>query len=119
MPSAHLDGHALDLRRLVDHRDRVVRARVALNNTLQWHLHDLWPELEIPGGGLFFIKWQTRIARRLGRAEQTIRVRIAGDELRHLRELTVTINDLKRETVAALNPLLRKYAKTTYRGRDI
>jgi hypothetical protein len=29
------------------------------------------------------------------------------------------VNTLKRETVEALNPLLRKYAKTTYRGRDI
>jgi hypothetical protein len=22
----------------------LVRQRVALNNTLQWHLHDIWPE---------------------------------------------------------------------------
>ncbi len=29
------------------------------------------------------------------------------------------VNDLKRDTVEALNPLLRKYAKTTYRSRDI
>jgi transposase len=109
LPCAHLDGRELDLRLLVDHRDRLVRARVALNNTLQWHLHDLWPELVIPGGGLFSARWQTRIARRLGHAEQTTRVRIARDELRHLRELTATINDLKREIsalIAALAPHL-------------
>ena len=29
------------------------------------------------------------------------------------------VNGLKRETVDALNPLLRRYAKTTYRARDI
>jgi hypothetical protein len=51
--------------------------RCALSNTLQWHLHDLWPELELPGGCLFYGKWSTRIARRLARAEQTMRVRIA------------------------------------------
>jgi hypothetical protein len=34
---------------LVDHRERLVRQRVALNNTLQWHLHDIWPELRLPG----------------------------------------------------------------------
>jgi transposase len=109
LPSAHLDGRELDLRLLVDHRDRLVRARVALNNTLQWHLHDLWPELEIPGGGLFSAKWQTRVAWRLAHAEQTTRVRIARDELRHLHELTATINDLKREIsalIAALAPHL-------------
>ena len=31
---------------LVDHRERLVRTRVALNSTLQWNLHDLWPELD-------------------------------------------------------------------------
>ena len=88
LPAAHLDGPELDLRLLVDHRERLVRQRVGLNNTLQWHLHDLWPELELPGGALFSAKWSTRIGRRLARAEQTMRVRIARDELRRLRELT-------------------------------
>ena len=76
------------MRLLVDHRERLVRTRVALNSTLQWNLHDLWPELTLPGGALFSKKWTTKIARRLARAEQTMRVRIARDELRRLRELT-------------------------------
>jgi len=53
--------------------------------------------------------WQTRIAARLGRAEQTARVRIARDELRRIRELTRTINDLHAELgtlVAARAPRL-------------
>jgi transposase len=41
LPAAQLEGPELDLRLLVDHRERLVRQRVALNNTLQWHLHDL------------------------------------------------------------------------------
>ena len=82
---------------LVDHRERLVRTRCALNNTLQWHLHDLWPELELPGSSLFYGKWGPRIARRLARAEQTMRVRIARDELRRLRELTQAINALEAE----------------------
>src|SRR5215216_2319327 len=61
-PVAHLDGPELDLRLLVDHRERLVRHRVELNSTLQWHLHDLWPELRLPGGALFSKKWSTRIA---------------------------------------------------------
>ena len=96
-PVAHLDGPELDLRLLVDHRERLVSQRVGLNNTLQWHLHDLWPELELPGGALFSRKWSTRITRRLARAQQTMRVRIAREELRRLRELTHTINALERE----------------------
>src|SRR5512132_898826 len=97
LPTAELAGPELDIRLLVDHRERLVRARVALNNTLQWHLHDLWPELELPGSCLFYGKWGPRIARRLARAEQTMRVRIARDELRRLRELTTAINALESE----------------------
>src|SRR5512132_78875 len=108
-PAAHLDGPELDLRLLVDHRERLVRHRVELNCTLLWHLHDLWPELRLPGGALFSKKWATRIGRRLARAEQTMRVRIARDELRRLRELTQAINQLEREItglVARIAPQL-------------
>jgi transposase len=97
LPAAQLDGPELDLRLLVDHRERLVRHRVELNSTLLWHLHDMWPELELPGGALFSKKWSARIGRRLARAQQTMRVRIARDELRRLRELTGTINRLERE----------------------
>src|SRR5829696_7577191 len=109
LPVAQLDGPELDLRLLVDHRERLVRQRVALNSTLQWHLHDLWPELELPGSSLFYGKWAPRIARRLARAEQTMRVRIAPDELRRIRELTQTIRALEHEIaglVAQIAPQL-------------
>src|SRR3954464_11055573 len=88
LPSAQLAGVELDIRLLVDHRERLIRSRVALNNDLLWHLHDLWPDLTLPKSALVSKKWSTRIARRLARAEQTARVRIARDELRRLRELT-------------------------------
>jgi transposase len=109
LPTAALAGPELDLRLLVDHRERLVRARVALNATLQCNLHDLWPELTLPGGALFSQKWSAKIARRLARAEQTMRVRIARDELRRLRELTATINSLEAELtelVTAIAPQL-------------
>ncbi|MBA3408491.1 MAG: IS110 family transposase [Solirubrobacterales bacterium] len=54
-------------------------------------------------------KWSARIGRRLARAEQTMRVRIARDELRRLRELTHTINELEAEIaqlVAEIAPQL-------------
>jgi transposase len=109
LPTAELAGPELDIRLLVDHRERLVRQRVGLNNTLQWHLHDLWPELKLPGSSLFYGKWSPRIARRLARAEQTMRVRITRDELRRLRELTHTINELEAEIaqlVAQIAPQL-------------
>ena len=113
-PAAHLAGPELDLRLLVDHRERLVRHRVELNSTLLWHLHDLWPELVLPGGALFSKRWTTRISRRLARAEQTMRVRIARDELRRLRELTVAIKRLERaitELVGQIAPQLLNEAR--------
>jgi transposase len=97
LPTAQLQGHELDLRLLVDHRERLVHQRVAINNTLQWHLHDIWPELRLPGSSLFYGTWGPRVARRLARAEQTMRVRIARDELRRIRELSHTIKALEAE----------------------
>jgi transposase len=97
LPSAQLAGVELDIRLLVDHRERLIRSRVALNNDLLWHLHDLWPDLTLPNSALVSKKWSTRIARRLARAEQTARVRIARDELRRLRELTVAADALEAE----------------------
>jgi transposase len=109
LPMAALAGPELDIRLLVDHRERLVRARSALNNDVLWHLHDLWPELTLPGSALFSAKWGTRIGRRLARAQQTMRVRIARDELRRLRELTHSIRALEAEIaelVATVAPQL-------------
>jgi transposase len=109
LPVAQLAGPELDVRLLVDHRERLVAQRTALINDLRWGLHDLWPELEIPERALIRGCWQERIAGRLARAEQTTRVRIARDELRRIRELTRAINELERELaplVAELAPRL-------------
>jgi len=97
LPVAELAGRELDIRLLVDHRERLVHARTRIYNDLVWHLHDLWPELVLPGSALISKKWQTTIGRRLARAEQSTRVRIARDELRHLRELTHSINALQSD----------------------
>jgi transposase len=94
---------------LVDHRERLVAQRTALINDLRWHLHDRWPEFEIPGRALTTSRWQERVARQLARAEQSARVRIARDELRRIRELTRAIDALERELavlVAELAPTL-------------
>src|SRR4051794_23080253 len=102
-------GPELDIRLLGDHRERLLRGRVAINNDLLWHLHDLWPELKLPGSGLVSKKWSGAIGRRLARTEQTARVRIARDELRRLRELTGAVDALEVEIsalVAQLAPQL-------------
>src|SRR3954451_16047351 len=109
LPSAQLAGPELDVRLLVDHRERLVGQRTRLINDLRWGLHDLWPELEVPPRALIHARWQERVGGRLTRAEQSTRVRIARDELRRIRELTRAIDALERELavlVAAVAPQL-------------
>jgi transposase len=109
LPVAELEGVELDIRLLIDHRERLVRMRTALYDDLLWHLHDLWPEQAFPKCALLSKKWAGTIGRRLARAEQTARVRIARDEFRHLRDLSRTIDALEveiAELVAEVAPRL-------------
>jgi transposase len=109
LPTAHLDERALELKLLLDHREDLVRARVEDQQRLRWHLHDLWPELELPAGCLDRIVWLDRIARKLQRAEQAARVRVARelgwairDRTRRIRALEVEIAELVAEQVPEL-----------------
>jgi hypothetical protein len=95
-----LAGPELDVRLLVDHRERLVGQRTALINHLRWQCHDLWPELEISARSLISGSWQDRVAGSLARAAQTARVRVARDERRRIRELTRSIDALQRELAA-------------------
>ena len=97
LPEARLAGVELDLRLLVDHRDRVIRMRTALHNDLLWHLHDLWPEQSFPKAAMTSKKWAEPVARRPARGEQTARVRVARDEMRQIRELTRTADALQAD----------------------
>ena len=110
LPVAQLAGVELDIRLLVDHRERLVRMRIALYNDLLWHLHDLWPEQTFPGCALLSKKWSTRIARRLARAEQTRqgpdRPRRAGPPARALPRPIDALETEIAELVAQVAPQL-------------
>ena len=85
---------------LLDHREDLVKARSEDQQRLRWHLHDLWPELELPAGCLDRIVWLDRLARKLSRAEQGARVRIARELVRSIRERTRRASELEREIAA-------------------
>jgi transposase len=109
LPTAHLDERALEIRLLLDHHDDLVSDRSDNQRRLRWHLHDLWPELEIPAGALDREKWLSTVAGRLGRAEQSARVRIARELVREIKGRTRRLHTLGRELeelVAAYAPQL-------------
>ena len=97
LPTAHLDKDALQIKLLLDHREDLVKARSEDQCRLRWHLHDLWPELEIPAGALDRILWLDRIARKLARAERGTRVEIARELLIEIRRRTRRASELERE----------------------
>ena len=106
LPGAQLDGAALDIRLLVDHREDLIAARTADQQRLRWHLHDLWPELEIPAGALDTNKWLGKISRRLARAPQATRVRVARELVRQITARTTRARELEAELAA----LVESYA---------
>lgn len=97
LPAATVDEAALEIKLLLDHRDDLVGERARIQSRLRWHLHELWPALEIPVAALDRAKWLDKVARRLARTEQSARVRVCRHELRRVRELTRSANELERE----------------------
>jgi transposase len=97
LPAAHLDERALRVKLLLDHREDLVKARSEEQCRLRWHLHDLWPELEIPAGALDRTIWLDRLARKLARAEQGTRVAIARELLTEIRRRSRRVKELERE----------------------
>lgn len=100
LPVAHLDEEALEIKLLLDHRDDLVRARSQDQCRLRWHLHHLWPDLELPAGCLDRTVWLERLARRLSRAVQGTRVRIARELVVEIRRRSRRVKELGREIAA-------------------
>ena len=87
------------------------RQRTALINDLRWHLHDRWPELEIPPRALTTARWQDRVAgppraRRADRARADRARRAASHPRAHPlidaleRELAVLVAELAPQLLA-------------------
>jgi transposase len=100
LPAAGLEGRALEIGLLLDHHDDLVAQRSDEQRRLRWHLHDLFDELDIPAGALDRTVWLDRIGRKLTRAQQGARVRIARDLIRSIRERTRRIRQLEQELAA-------------------
>jgi transposase len=103
LPAAQLDERSLELKLLLDHREDLVSARTEDQQRLRWHLHDLWPDFEIPAGALDRLVWLDRVARRLARSEQIARVRISRELVRTIRDQTRRAAQLEREIGALVS----------------
>ena len=101
----------MQIRLLSDHRTDLVAERTRMQNRLRWHLVALAPELEasVKPRALDQLVVLDRIDRRLRLMTPGARVRVAREELVHIRRLTRQITTLERELrdlVKAHRPLL-------------
>lgn len=97
LPQASLAGPEHDVRLLVDHRDDLVGERQRIQKRLRWNCHDLEVGLDLPPRVLDRYVWLERLENVLRSLPVSTRRRIALDQVRRCRELTVDIRDLERE----------------------
>jgi hypothetical protein len=69
-------------------------------NRLRWLLHDRWPEFDIPAQAVQRDRSLDRVARRLGRTDQAVDVRIAPELVRQIRSLPRGIKESEVELAA-------------------
>ena len=104
-PTAYLDERAMQIRLLSDHREDLVAERTRMQNRLRWHLLELCPELEakLKRGSLSDLRQLERLDRRLRRIAPSVRLRIAREELAHVRALTRQAQELERELLGLIS----------------
>jgi transposase len=97
LPAATIDEQAHEIKLVLDHHDDLVAQRCDEQRRLRWHLHDLWPELELPAGCLDREKWLAKVSRRLSRTERSRRVAICRELVVSIKARTRRIRELERE----------------------
>jgi transposase len=103
-PAAYLDEDAMEIRLLADHRGDLIAERTRMVNRLRWHLVALCPELEasLKKRSLSETRQLDRVDRRLRRMEAGARVRVAREQVGHIRSLTRQADTLERELSALI-----------------
>jgi transposase len=104
LPVARLDGVQRELRLVVDHRDDLVAERTRLQSRLRWHLHELFPGLEIPPKSLRRHHVVAALEAQLVNVNGTVAA-IARELLGRCRELTHRVNELERQVLRLVRDL--------------
>lgn len=104
LPVARLDGESRDVRLLVDHREDLVRERTRTQSRLRWHLHELFPGLEIPPKALRRQHVLDQLRARLAGVTGTV-ADIARELLIRCREYTRRANELEVEIASIVRRL--------------
>jgi len=108
LPAAFLDEAALAVKLLLDHREDLVGESTRAQKRLRWHLHDIDPQLAPPERSLRHQRVLRSLGARLGRRQQTVRVRLARELVRRCAALRRELDALERELHRACTSRLRR-----------
>jgi transposase len=100
LPRAEHTHQSREMKLLSDHRNNLLRARIALQNRLRWQLHELDPELDPPGRSLDRTCQLDRVEQALDAMSASTVRRLALENLADIRALTSRINGLEKELQA-------------------
>lgn len=103
LPAARLNSAVLEVRRLADHRDDLVRERTRVTNRLRWLVHDLDPGLAPAPRALKRAKGRRLLEEGLRALPESGGRRVALDQLDTVSRLSAQVTALEHD----LEPLLR------------
>ena len=106
LPVARLDGPEREIALLLDHRANLIVERTRLQARVRWLLFELDPTLQPAGRSLDILKVLDGLKRRLAKQPPSVLLRIVGELLTRIRELTLHIHALERD----LRPLVHRHA---------
>lgn len=100
LPKATLACPEREIRLLVDYRDLLVSERRVIQQRIRWHLHELYPDLQVPPRALDRGPWPGRVARRLRKLQIGTQVEITLAQLGRMNQLTNLITGLEKRITA-------------------
>ena len=99
LPVARLDAESREVRLLADYRERLVRERTRLQNSLRWRLHELDPTFDPPAGSLDRYKTLASVRRFLEDFDGIV-ADLAVRELDRIEAITREANRLESDIAA-------------------
>ena len=96
LPIAQLDPESREVRLLADYRERLIRERTRLQNSLRWRLHELDPTFDPPPGSLDRYKTLASVRRFLDQFDGVV-AELAVREVNRIEAITREANQLESD----------------------
>lgn len=104
LPVAQLDPESREVRQWADYRERLIRERTRLQNSLRWRLHELDPTFDPPAGSLGRYKTLGQVRAFLDQFEGVV-AELAIREVTRITDITREANQLESDIAAQIKAI--------------